>query len=337
MRVVFKQVRGYSGVDVWTESLASELKKQGVETEVTYFPGYVGYLPDLARFTNKKEDDGTIIHGNTWNGFSFKDESPLVLTEHLVVHDPAYEPVKTPGQKLFHKLIYNYEKRSLETADTVTCVSNYSKKMLEKVFEYHDAQVIYNGVDQDIFRPVEINRQALYEQLGLKGTEKILLFVGNPGKRKGADLLPEIMNRLEDSYVLLMTSGLREEIFSKNKKIISVGKVSLDKLVMLYNFCDILLFPSRLEGFGLTVAEAMACGKPVVATNGSALPELIVDGKGGFLCEMDNVDDFASKIELISNDNELNKDMSEFNQKIVSEKFTLKNMVNGYKKIYQKL
>ncbi|UUX91809.1 glycosyltransferase family 4 protein [Methanoplanus endosymbiosus] len=337
MKVVFKQVRGYSGVDVWTESLASELKRQGIETNLSYFPDYVGYLPYLARFTNKKEDYGTIIHGNTWNGFAFKGENPLVLTEHHVVHDPSFEPMKTARQKRFHKLIYKYEKISLNAADKVTCVSEYTKKMLEKTFGYSDAQVIYNGVDQNIFRPIEINREAFYKQLGLRGNEKVLLFAGNPSNRKGADLLPKIMDRLDDSYVLLMTAGLREGLFSGNKKIICVGKVSLEKLVILYNFCDALIFPSRLEGFGLTVAEAMACGKPVITTNGSALPELIVDGKGGFLCEMDNIDDFVSKIKTIFDDEKLMEDMSEYNQNCITKKFTLDKMAMEYKLIYQKL
>ena len=51
-----------------------------------------------------------------------------------------------------------------------------------------------------------------------------------------------------------------------------------------YGSMDILLMPSVREGFGLSIAEAMACGLPVVATNCSAIPELIDDGKGGFLC-----------------------------------------------------
>lgn len=56
------------------------------------------------------------------------------------------------------------------------------------------------------------------------------------------------------------------------------------------------LLLSRLEGFGYAVAEAMACEKPVVCTNGSLLPELVVDQKSGFLCEQDNVSDFVKKL-----------------------------------------
>lgn len=61
----------------------------------------------------------------------------------------------------------------------------------------------------------------------------------------------------------------------------------------MYNFCDILLLPSCREGFGYAVAEAMACGKPVICTNSSSLPELVMEGKGGFLCEQDNIEDFV--------------------------------------------
>lgn len=220
-------------------------------------------------------------------------------------------------------------------ADTVTCVSQYTKRMLEKTFGYSDIQVIYNGVNPEVFRPIEIDRDTLCRRFGLAGNERILLFVGNPSRRKGADLLPKIMNRLDDSYILLMTAGLRDTTFGGHR-IRCAGKVSQEELVLLYNLCDMLLFPSRLEGFGLTVAEAMACGKPVIATNGSSLPELVVDGKGGYLCEMGNVSDFVRRIEALCDDISLMRDMGEFNRKRVCEMFTLSRMAQEYMRIYQR-
>ena len=144
------------------------------------------------------------------------------------------------------------------------------------------------------------------------------------------------MSRLDDSYILLMTSGLRD-ITLEGHRICCVGKVSQEELIHLYNFCDMLLFPSRLEGFGLAVTEAMACGKPVIATNGSSLPELIVDEKGGYLCEMDNINDFVRKIELLCDDAPLMHRMGNFNRQRVYERFTLCRMAQQYSLAYQKL
>jgi glycosyltransferase involved in cell wall biosynthesis len=81
----------------------------------------------------------------------------------------------------------------------------------------------------------------------------------------------------------------------------------------------------------------MACGKPVVATNGSSLPELVIDGKGGFLCEMDNVRDFAEKIRQLTADENLRQEMGKFNRKRIEEMFTIKKMTEEYLTIYRSL
>jgi len=335
VKVAFKQVRGNSGTDVWTDSLAAALRKEGNECTTTYYPTYYSLFPQLSRVLNPENGHADITHCNTWNGFAFKGDESLVLTEHHVVHDPIFEPFKSLGQRVFHKLVYRYEARSLEVADAVTCVSQYTKRMLEETFGYSDVQVIYNGVDPEVFQPLEIDRNTLCRRFGLTGNEKILLFVGNPSRRKGADLLPKIMNQLDDSYILLTTAGLRDTTFG-GRRIRCVGKVLQEELALLYNLCDVLLFPSRLEGFGLTVAEAMACGKPAIATNGSSLPELVVDGKGGYLCEMDNVDDFVRRIKALCDDASLRHYMGKFNRKRACEMFTLSRMAQEYMRIYRR-
>ena len=104
-----------------------------------------------------------------------------------------------------------------------------------------------------------------------------------------------------------------------------------------YNDCDIFLSPSRLESFGLSVAEAMACGKPVVTTNYSSLPELVIDGKGGFLCKMDDIKEFAEKIKYLAKDEYLMKRMGKFNRKKVLNDFSSEKMGKNYIKIYKSL
>ena len=155
MKIAFKQVRGNSGTDVWTDSLSASLRKQGVECTTAYYPMYYGFFPHILRRVRSQKSPAEVTHCNTWNGFAFKGEGPLVLTEHHVVHDPVLEPFKSLGQKAFHKLVYQYEVRSLEVADAVTCVSQYTKRMLEKAFGYSDTKVIYNGVDPEVFRPLK--------------------------------------------------------------------------------------------------------------------------------------------------------------------------------------
>jgi len=333
MKVAINQVRGGSGVDVWAQNLCEGLQKVGVSCNLNLIPDIYQFCPGLIPLRKTTYDNADVIESNTWNGFGFKNEKPLVVTEHLVVHDPMFNPYKTLGQKLFHRQVFKFEKKSLAIADAVTCVSRFAQKQLEYVFDYHDSVMIYNGIDTSLFRPANVSR----EHWNIADNKKILFFSGTPSVRKGADLLPKIMDLLGDEYILLIASGTKKGFYWGRDNIRNLGCLPLAELIDIYNLCDIFLFPSRLEGFGLSVAEAMSCEKPVVATNGSSLPELVVDGRGGFLCEMDNVKEFAARIRYLAEDAGERGMMARFNRERVQEKFELSLMVKQYINLYQSL
>ena len=100
---------------------------------------------------------------------------------------------------------------------------------------------------------------------------------------------------------------------------------------------DILLMPTVREGFGLAVAEAMACGLPVVASDCSSIPELIDDGKGGYLCPIGDVDAFAEKINLLAESPTLRREMGEYNRTKVEKLFTLDRMVKNYQALFEEV
>lgn len=114
------------------------------------------------------------------------------------------------------------------------------------------------------------------------------------------------------------------------KKIQFVGAADFKKKVELFRNAKALLFPvKRPEPFGLVVIEAMACGTPVIAFNQGSMPELIKDGKTGFL--VNSVEEAClaiKKIESIKRED---------CRKWVEENFNLKRMVNRYEKLYKKV
>jgi len=90
------------------------------------------------------------------------------------------------------------------------------------------------------------------------------------------------------------------------------------------------LFPvKRPEPFGLVVIEAMACGVPVIAFKGGSMPELIEDGKTGFL--VNNVEEACQALKKI------NRISREYCREYVAKNFNLKRMVNRYEKLYKKI
>ena len=134
------------------------------------------------------------------------------------------------------------------------------------------------------------------------------------------------------------TSGLRSErMLPRALNLVDLGRIGWEEMPELYRSNDILLSPTVREGFGLAIAEAMACGLPVVASNCSAVPELVDDGKGGFLCPVGDVGAFAEKTNLLARNPELRCQMGEYNRAKVEKMFTLERMASEYRELFESL
>jgi glycosyltransferase involved in cell wall biosynthesis len=295
MKVIFKVIKAGSGNDVYFQRLSEALKQVNVDSVIEYYPKYFQYFPWALKFVNRKTP-GDIIHSNVEYGWVFKEkDKPLYLTLHHNVFDNEYRKYTTVPQRIFHDFIIKPNtKKSLRRANKVIAVSNYTKRSFVETFGKYPIEVIYNFVDTDKYKPMKVK---------MSDKRFKLLFVGNLTKRKGADLLPEIMSKLDPKeYVLYYTSGLRTRIPKEFNlpHMIALGKLSEDNLVMEYNKCDALLFPSRFEGFGYAVIEAMACGKPVITSNKSSMPEIVINNVNGFVFDLDNLRDVLKKIEILS-------------------------------------
>ncbi|NIR86886.1 glycosyltransferase family 4 protein, partial [Candidatus Bathyarchaeota archaeon] len=87
--------------------------------------------------------------------------------------------------------------------------------------------------------------------------------------------------------------------------VVFTGYISNREVPNLYACCDVFCYPSLWEGFGLTPAEAQACGKPVVAFNTCAIPEVVKDEHTGLLVEQRNVKALAKALISLLHDREL--------------------------------
>lgn len=332
MNVTIRQVQGNSGVDVWAKSLCKGIKSLGHECTLDLRSSIYQFVPALGRL-RRESGHANLIHSNSWNGFAFKQDCPLVVTEHLMVHDPAFNPYKSETQKLYHRWIHRCERKTFDIADAIVCVSRYTQQKTDELFGLSHTMMIHNGVDPSFFTPREIMRA----DWGITENKHVLLFSGNLSRRKGADLLPAIMNLLGDQYLLLTTSGNRKRSQHTIPHSRDLGYVTPEELVQAYNLCDIFIIPSRLEGLSLSTLEAMSCGKPVMAFNCSSFPELVIDGGGGFLCEKENIKEFTNRIRYLSEEPIQMERMGQFNRKRVEEQFTIERQTKQYLDLYRKL
>ncbi len=333
LKVWLPYVHTGSGSDVYTERLAAGLQAAGHEAVLTPVDRRWQYLP--WRYMSVPEPiDADITVANLDAGFAFRRPgTKLVLVDHHCVFDPAFAPYRSRKQALVHEtLLRHIDRKSLSVCDALVAVSAYTARSLQAALGGPAASVILNGIETDYFKPAEPPRRRAPDQpFGL-------LFVGNLSRRKGADMLPAIMARLGPGFELRYTLGLRsDDPFADVAGMRKLGRLSQDELLAAYREADLLLFPSRLEGFGYAAAEAMACGTPAVVADSSALPELIDDGVDGVLCPVDDIDAFVDAVKKLAADPDRLTDMGRRARVKAVDKFSLGAMTSQYVNLFERL
>ena len=307
------------------EDRISEYRVAGYNPYWTLFPFI------LPAVVSTKEAD--LIHTTPdYARFFYKKNTPMVITFHGYILDHGMQSHSSPLQRLHYATdLRLWTQMAVRRACRITAVSHFTAKLASQEFDLAaPINVIYNGVDADLFIPAKQRHT---------GADRIrVLFSGNLTRSKGAHWLPAIAEKLEKNSNILFTQGPRGEgkLIPKDN-LQGIGSIPFLEMPMHYRKMDILLMPTVREGFGLAVAEAMACGLPVVASNCSAIPELIDDGKGGFLCPVGDVDAFAEKINLLAESPALRREMGDYNRAKVEKMFTLERMVNEYQKLFEEV
>jgi glycosyltransferase involved in cell wall biosynthesis len=236
-------------------------------------------------------------------GYSLREQFALSRQlEHIrpdLFHSPHYVlPARTPARVVVtihdlihlvhpeflpHPLALPYARwmlaRAVRRATRLLTVSEATANDLRKRLAVREGQitVAWNGVD-DRFRAARTSEEVRSE-LGALGLEPgYFLFVGNPKPHKNLDRLLAAFERLDDPAARLVVVGARTPPTSDaGAKVRHLGRVDGARLPGLYRGALALVFPSLYEGFGLPVAEAMAAGLPVIASDTPAIAEIADD------------------------------------------------------------
>ena len=325
----FPTVKTNTGSDKFTEQLVASLNQRGIRAEITWLPHRAEYLPWLVPVP-PKPIWANIVHINTWLHPRFiPSDLPIIATLHHASHDPELQIYKGWLRSQYHsRWIKNIEKRVIQRANHIVAVSRFAAHITQQHVLNKPIEVIYNGIDTRLFCSFG-DRQHQHPFY--------LLYVGAWRKLKGIDLLAPIMRELGNDYILYYTgdSQLENDQDNTPDNMINIGRLNQQQVIQAMQTANAFLFPSKSEGFGLVVAEAMACGLPVVVSDSSALTELVDDGETGFLCEKDNVDDFVQTIRLLKEHPELCVKVGEGARDIASIRFNIDEMVGKYIKSYK--
>ena len=233
----------------------------------------------------------------------------------------------------------------IEKSDEVTAVSN------ALVDETHllitpmkPIRTVYNFIDERIYYKMDANHQ-LKADFGIKEDEKVIIHVSNfrPVKRvkdviesfqKITEMIPAKLLLVGDGPEMGKISQMVDERHL-TKQVLFLGKQ--ENLEELYAISDLLLLLSEKESFGLVALEAMACGVPCVGTNTGGIPEVIENGRTGYICEVGDIDMISSMSLKILQDDELHGQFSKAGIKRARTQFSSGKILNQYEDIYYQL
>ncbi|MFQ6389383.1 N-acetyl-alpha-D-glucosaminyl L-malate synthase BshA [Priestia aryabhattai] len=235
-------------------------------------------------------------------------------------------------------------KFGIEKSDAVTAVSQSLVDQTHHLISPDkEIETMYNFIDERVYHKKEV--QYLKAEYGILENEKVVIHISNFRQvKRVTDIVKTfaIINKKLQSKLLLVGDGPEMTVVSQlvrelnlQDSVLFLGKQ--ENVAELYSISDLKLLLSEKESFGLVLLEAMACGVPCIGTNIGGIPEVIEHEKTGYICEVGDVEEAASKaIQLLENE-QLHHQMREASLIAVNHKFHSTEIVSQYEKLYYKL
>jgi N-acetyl-alpha-D-glucosaminyl L-malate synthase BshA len=204
--------------------------------------------------------------------------------------------------------------------------------------------VIYNGIDLNNIPRIYDHK--ILEKHEIQKDDFIVIFLSRLHPKKcPEDLLrafPKVLKEVPNAKLVFAGKGKEEEKLKRlarklniEHRIIFTGFVSEAEKWSLLKRCDVFVLPSVVEAFGIAVIEAMACGKPVIATNVGPFPEIIKDGETGILVPAHSPTHLAHVIINLARDERMRENMGKRAREDVEDRFDINKIARDYLKVYE--
>jgi glycosyltransferase involved in cell wall biosynthesis len=293
------------------------------------------------------------VHVHSWQQFpdlmvhyySTKYDVPYVLQVHGSLARIGSKRIL----KWFYDVLFGF--RLLRDASKVVALSRVEANQYRCMgVSEEKIAIIPNGIDLSEYANLP-PKGAFKRKFGIPEEKKIILYLGRIHKIKGIDFLikayAHLINDMHCKDVLLVIAGPDDGYLKEAKSLTSALGISKhvlftgplygqDKLEA-YVDSDVVVLPSRYETFPMSVLEAYACGKPVIASKVGGLEDLIINGETGLLFEAGNIKRLTRSIFNLINSDNIAKEMSLKSKNFVRENFTVEKVVEGLEKVYEEV
>jgi len=207
-------------------------------------------------------------------------------------------------------------------------------------------KVVRHGIDLSIFNPSQQKRQDTRIKLGIVDNEVAILFLSFVSKQKGANIAIKALHKLSNiRNIKLIIAGDGEYLddakllvrhYHIESRTIFTGFVPNENTSQYYNAADIFIFPTlRVESFGIVIAEAMACKKPIIASNIGSIPDVIDNGVNGILFPPGDFKELSKQINRLLSDRKYSEMISQNARQKASYEFGLDRMVDETLKAFE--
>jgi len=296
-------------------------------------------VPRIAGFIKRRKVGIVHTHlfsANMWGRLAARlAGSPLV-----VVHEQSVDPWKSGVH-------FRIDRFLLRWTDAVIPVSNAVKAYYQEKLRRDNGifEVVYNGVNYARFASA-VDTGEKRKLLGIPRGHRVLGAIGRLVPQKGLDILLPAFSAVsrsfgETSCVVIGEGPLKEEMERRAEGLGLSGKVffvgpQLDIQAWLAEI-DIVVTASRYEGLSLALSEAMAAGKPVIATDVGGNAQLVVDGETGFIVPPEDADALSSAITRLLGAPAMIASMGERGRQRARDGFTEDLMAKKVQAVYDRL
>lgn len=337
---------GIGGTEQAIKNSVSVLEDLGCEIKVLYSEKHYKLKTPIATLL-KFEPDIVHIHtpgplGQIGVLYGKAKDVPVVGYFHSLPDVRFYFEKKLPKQTL-GEFLWRLVRYFYRGCDMVLVPTRQVWDLLaSKGFDEQKMRLVPYGVDIETFSPGEADA-GLRADLGLKKDDVLLMYAGWFRKDKRVDILAETMRYLPETHKLLLV-GEGPKVKAVKKKVLEYklgdkvhfhSPVPNTDLPRFYRTCDVYVNASVSETMGISMIEAMACGKPVVASPSPGALGIIVDRENGYVASTNSSASLAEKALLL--DGAEIKRMGAGARRIAKERFDVEQMgkllMNAYESV----